>query len=93
VLLNLKKSENVSSDSDSSKDFPVEQYKKKVKSQVLLDRYTDFIRKKEITEEDARLFKVLGQTEAYTILIAQKEKEKGNTVEDHYKRFLRQKEK
>ncbi len=93
VLLNLKKSENVSSDSDSSKEFPVERFRKKVKSKVVLDRYTDFIRKKDITEEDARLFKVLGQMEAYNILIAQKEKEKGNSVEDHYKRFLRQREK
>lgn len=57
VLLKLKDKEIVSSaDSDNPPEL-----KKKTNKKILLENYVDFMQKKTLTAEDARLFKVLGQ--------------------------------
>ena len=42
---------------------------------------------------DTRLFKVLGQQEAYELILKQKEKAKNNTVEDILNKFIQKREK
>lgn len=42
-----------------------------------------------MTVQDQRLFKVLGQSEAYEILLKQREKADLNTVDDVVKNFIK----
>jgi hypothetical protein len=42
-----------------------------------------------LTVQDQRLFKVLGQSEAYEILLKQREKADLNTVDDVVKNFIK----
>ena len=88
VLLKLKDKEIVSSaDSDNPQEL-----KKKTNKKILLENYVDFMQKKTLTAEDARLFKVLGQSEAFELLTLQQQKEQTNTIEDVQKNFLNKKE-
>jgi hypothetical protein len=58
VLMKLKDKEIVSSaDSDAP---PGNELRKKQNKKLLLENYVDFMQKKQLTPEDARLFKVLG---------------------------------
>ena len=56
VLLKLKNKDVVAS-ADESKPVAM---KKKLNKKLLLENYVDFMSKKKLSQEDSRLFKVLG---------------------------------
>ena len=64
VLLKLKNKDVVPS-ADESKPVAM---KKKLNKKLLLENYVDFMSKKKLSQEDSRLFKVLGQEKAYELL-------------------------
>jgi len=57
VLLKLKGTENIPSEDDKPNPML---FKKKLNKKLLLDRYLDAVKAKEINVEDERLFRVLG---------------------------------
>ena len=65
MLLKLKGTENIPSEDD--KPNPLK-FIKKLKKDLLLDRYIECVQKKEINAKDERLFRFLGQNEAYQLL-------------------------
>jgi hypothetical protein len=85
VLLKLKGTDNIPSEDEKPNPLL---FKKKLNKKLLLDRYLDAVQQKEINVEDERLFRVLGQSEAYQILKEQKKRQKENQLDTVIKNFI-----
>ena len=70
VLLKLKSSEWIPSDGNEK---PRDKFKKKLKKNLLLERYVENLQKKKLSKQDNRLLDVLGFQETLKIL-AEEEK-------------------
>lgn len=74
VLLKMKTFEYIDSSEDGKPDY--ELFKKKLKKNLLLDRYIDNLMKKNIGIQDQRLLTVLGFGDALKLVMEQKARQK-----------------
>ena len=75
VLLKMKTFEYIDSSEDGKPDY--ELFKKKIKKNLILDRYIDnLMKKKNIGIQDQRLLSVLGFGDALKLVMDQKAREK-----------------
>lgn len=92
VLLKMKTFEYIDSSEDGKPDY--ELFKKKLKKNLLLDRYIDNLMKKDIGKQDQRLLTVLGFGDALKLVMDQKARQKEEEANgDVLKQFIEKSQK